>query len=210
MKKDEVNNDINKGFNCWGNGKKYNNNRERPQGKNGNSVMETFFPHTPADRCASSLPAASQIHSSVAPGPAVDPPATAPTVPASDATLNAATIEPAAAEEPAAVTDSQAAFPGSLQIEKENSNKQAQVGFSSGFIRMSGIPSIDDSLSHPPSFSNINQGENDVFSEGSFNTDSIEVESRKTIVVGGSIGLNLNCCSEHVKNSIQEERFNKI
>ncbi|CAH1413564.1 unnamed protein product [Lactuca virosa] len=98
------------------------------------------------------------------------PPATAPTVPASDVALNAATVEPAAAEEPAATTDSQAAFsalsiliaastvpayfvnPGSLQIEKENSNKQAPVGFSCGFIRMSGIPSMDDSLSHPPGF----------------------------------------------------------
>lgn len=75
---------------------------------------------------------------------------------------------------------------------------------------MSSIPSTDDSLSHPPGFSNINQRENDVFSEGSFNTDSIKVESRKTIVVGGSIGLNLNSCSGHVKNTIQEEGFNKI
>lgn len=75
---------------------------------------------------------------------------------------------------------------------------------------MSGIPSTDDSLSHPPGFSNINHGENDIFSDGSFNTDSIEVESRKTIAIGGSIGLNMNCCSEHVKSTIQQERFNKI
>ncbi|CAH1454132.1 unnamed protein product [Lactuca virosa] len=181
-----------------------------------------FFSHdAPADRCASSSPAASQIRPSAAPRPAVEPPASAPTDPVPDAVLNVANVQPAAAEEPVATTDSQSALPahtvpvhsvnpGPLQVEKENSNKQTPDGFSGGFIRMSGIPSTDDSLSHPPGFSNINQRDNDLFSEGSFNTDSIEVESRKTIAVGGSIGLNLNSCSEHVKNTIQEERFNKI
>lgn len=75
---------------------------------------------------------------------------------------------------------------------------------------MSGIPSMDDSLSHPPGFSNVIHGENEVFSEGSFNTNLGEVESKKTIEVGENIGFNMNSCSEHVKNTIQEERVRKI
>lgn len=64
---------------------------------------------------------------------------------------------------------------------------------------MSGIQSINDSLSHPLGFSNITHGEKEVFSEGSFNTDSNVVESNKTIAMGGIVSFNMNGCSKQVK-----------
>ncbi|CAH1442985.1 unnamed protein product [Lactuca virosa] len=81
MKKDKANNDIHKGFNNWGNGKKFNNSRERTQGKNGNSDMGKVFPHSHVECNTSNSPAASVVRPSVVPGPAVDHPAAAATDP---------------------------------------------------------------------------------------------------------------------------------
>lgn len=80
MKVDEVNNDIQKGFNSWGNGKKNKNNRQGLQGQNGNLATENVLYHSPADFHDSSSPAASQANSSAAPGLAVNLPVVAATV----------------------------------------------------------------------------------------------------------------------------------
>ncbi|CAI9264495.1 unnamed protein product [Lactuca saligna] len=104
--------------------------------------MENIFPHDPVERRALSLHAASHVHSYAAPGPAEDLPATTTTVPAFDVAPIIAIEEPQAVPTalsflidaptiPAHIVNS-----GSLQIEKENSNKQASVGFLGGFIRM--------------------------------------------------------------------------
>ncbi|CAH1453493.1 unnamed protein product [Lactuca virosa] len=80
MKADEVNKDIKKGFNSWGNGKKNKNNREGLQGQNGNSTTENAFYYSTADCRASSSPVASQANSYAAPGPVATLPTAAATV----------------------------------------------------------------------------------------------------------------------------------
>ncbi|CAI9274796.1 unnamed protein product [Lactuca saligna] len=151
----------------------------------------------------------SESNSSAVPGPTVNIP-----VAAAAEELQAA---PATSPNPTVVTvvnfensSAHAANSGLFQIGIDASNKPSQVGFSGGYICMLGIQSTDDSLSHPPGFSNMIHGEKDVFSEGSLTNDSNVVESKKTIAMGGIIGLNMSGCSEHVKNTIQEERSKEI
>ncbi|CAH1436774.1 unnamed protein product [Lactuca virosa] len=157
IRTDEVNNDIQKGFNSWGNGKKYKNNREGLQGQNGNSATENAFYHSLAECHASSSPVASQSNSSAAPGPDVKLLVVVATVQA--AVAEEPQVAPAASPNPTVVpvvnyenSSAYAANSGSLQIGTYTSNKHAPVGFLGGYIRMSGIQSTDDSLSHLPGF----------------------------------------------------------
>lgn len=86
--------------------------------------MEKIFPHAPAEHRASSLPTASHVHSSAAPGPAVDLPATTTIVLASDAAPTVAAEEPQAASTALSILIASPTIPahifnpGSLQIEK--------------------------------------------------------------------------------------------
>ncbi|CAI9282485.1 unnamed protein product [Lactuca saligna] len=141
----------------------------------GNSASENVLYCSLADCRDLSSPSASQANSSATPGPAVNLPTVAATVQVYVVVPLAATEEWQAA--PAAspnlttipVVNSEnssvhIANSGSLKNGTNTSNKQAPVGLSCGYIRMSGIPSTNDSLSHPLSFSNMIHGENDVFS----------------------------------------------
>lgn len=74
IKVDEVKNDIQKGFNSWGIGKKNKSNKEGFQGQNGNLATENVIYHSTADCYHSSAHIASQANSSDAPGPAVNLP----------------------------------------------------------------------------------------------------------------------------------------
>ncbi|CAI9283608.1 unnamed protein product [Lactuca saligna] len=214
MKKDEANNEIHKGFNNWGNGKKFNNNRESTQGQNGNFDMGMAFPHSPVEHNNSNTRAASQVRLSDIPGPAVGHPT------AAEIDLIACAAVAIELQAASAVSSSSTATTPKIPVHFDDSESsqtgteqfktQIPIGFSGGYTCMSGIPSTNESLSHPPGFSNMKYGENDAFSKGSFSTASIEVESGKTVALGGSIGLNMNSCLEHVKNTIHEERVNKI
>ncbi|CAH1443833.1 unnamed protein product [Lactuca virosa] len=134
------------------------------------SNINFFYPspqtHNPgAEGNASNFPNASHSNSSTAPGVAVN-------IPPAAATIQAAATVPVDAEgkpqaAPAASANStavpavssenslaHAADFGPFLIGMEPSNKPAPVGFSGGYIHISGIQSTDDSLSHPPGFSN--------------------------------------------------------
>ncbi|CAI9278348.1 unnamed protein product [Lactuca saligna] len=71
MKMDELNNDISKRFNCWGNGKKNKDINDSPQGKNGHSSTENFFYSSPPNhKSAGNTPAVSHPCSATRSAPA--------------------------------------------------------------------------------------------------------------------------------------------
>ncbi|CAH1446282.1 unnamed protein product [Lactuca virosa] len=81
MKTDELNNDIPKGFNSWGNGKKNKDIKDGLRGQNGNSATKKFFYSAPHNqRSDGNTPAASHSYSSTNLGEAVKNPATAATI----------------------------------------------------------------------------------------------------------------------------------
>ncbi|CAH1423640.1 unnamed protein product [Lactuca virosa] len=122
---------------------------------------------------------ASQAHSSTAPGPAAT--LSTATLPTVDATVQLSADVPIVAAE----------------------ESQTTLVFSPNLTTAPAVNSENHSAH------NANSGSLKNGTEGSFNTDSIVVESKKTIALGENIGLNMNSCSEHVKNAIQEERFRK-